>query len=85
LFNASAIQFRFALREDRRRAVVQLLNYTLREAASPITLQLRRPARAARWHLLGQADAKVLTAQQAGREWPLPPFPLYAAVELEYA
>jgi len=85
LFNASAIQFRFALREDGRRAVVQLLNYTLREAASPITLQLRRPARAARWHLLGQADAKALTLQQAGREWPLPPFPLYAAVELEYA
>ena len=65
-------------------AVVHLLNYSLRPPASPVTLAVRTRYRQARLWILGAGEPAALDASTEGDwlEMPLPPFSVYAAVEL---
>jgi hypothetical protein len=65
-------------------ALVHLLNYSLRKPAAPITLAVRKRYRQARLWTLGSNGPTAL-GMAAEAEWleiPLPPFSVYAAVEL---
>jgi hypothetical protein len=82
LFNASALQWRHARLPGRH--LVHLLNYTLRPAAHPISVQITLPVRRAHLHLPGEAPRPLpLSRTLGGAEVHLPPFAVYALVEFE--
>ncbi len=84
LYNASSINS-YSTVAAGGDGVVHLLNYSLRPPASPVTLAVRRRYREARFWSLGAnapTDVKML-AEADWLEMPLPPFSVYAAVELK--
>jgi len=84
LFNASSINTYATDGASGMPALVHLLNYSLRKPAAPITLAVRKRYRQARLWTLGSNGSTAL-GMAAEAEWleiPLPPFSVYAAVEL---
>lgn len=82
LFNAGSLQYRHAYSQGRH--LLHLLNYTLRPAAHPVSVQLALPARSVRLHTPGQPPRPLeLTRELGGVEAGIPPFALYSAVEFE--
>lgn len=84
LFNASSVNSYATSAEDGARAVVHLLNYSMRPPGSPVTLAVRKRYRQARLWTAGAdgADGLRMTAEADWLEMPLPAFSVYAAVEL---
>jgi hypothetical protein len=85
LFNGTSVNWHYTVSPDGKRAVMHLLNYSLRGAGNQVTAQFLAPARAASWHVPSKAAAEPLEIRRpSGRQevW-LPSFDLYAAVELE--
>jgi len=68
-----------------RSGLLQLVNYTTRRAAHPVTVGLAQPYKKARFWDLGADSPRPLEIQAAARgiELPLPEFSVYAAIELE--
>lgn len=85
LWNAAAMNSFYTASPDGRRALVQIINYSLREKGEPVSVWVREAYRSARlWHL--GADHPVPLpgkAEQGGQEFHLPPVSTYAAVEME--
>jgi len=86
LFNGGSLSLHHQVAPDGSRSVVHLLNYARHQAAHQVLLQSQRPVRAARILDPAKPDAAALTVRrEMGRyEMPLPPFAVYAAVELEH-
>lgn len=87
LFNAGSLQSRVTLSPDRKRALVQLINYTRRPAAHVVSLSLAWPVRSVKIHLPGKPEPLPLQIhpEDGRQEVRLPPFPIYCAVEFEVA
>jgi hypothetical protein len=71
-----------------RRAVLHVVNYTTRTSSNPVSITLPRRYEAARlWRLDTDSPAplEVAPAEMTGVEIHLPPFGVYAAIELEAA
>lgn len=83
LFNGGSILAHATRDPKQPRGVIQLLNYTLRASAAPVVIQVRDRVRRARGWPLGAREPVPLALSR--NELQLPPFPLYAAIELEYA
>lgn len=84
LYNAPSTNSHATISPDGARAVVQLLNYSMRTPAWPVTLAVRKRYRHARlWTpgASGPAELKMI-GESEWLEMPLPPFSVYAAVEL---
>ncbi len=84
LYNAPSTNSYATISPDGARAVVHLLNYSMRAPASPVTLAVRRRYRDARlWTpgASGPGELKMI-GEADWMEMPLPPFSVYAAIEL---
>ncbi|MCE5307716.1 MAG: hypothetical protein LLG20_08735 [Acidobacteriales bacterium] len=84
LFNASSINTYATAGAGGTTALVHLLNYSLRTPAAPVTLAVRNRYRQARLWTLGSSGPAALgmSAEAEWLEMPLPPFSMYAAIEL---
>jgi hypothetical protein len=84
LFNAPSTNSYVTISPDGARAVVHLLNYSRRAGASPVTLAVRKRYRDARLWMPGAGGPVQLkkTGEADWLEMPLPPFSVYAAIEL---
>ncbi|MGH9672072.1 MAG: hypothetical protein ACRD44_02740, partial [Bryobacteraceae bacterium] len=85
LYNAGSMNCHYAQSPDGKRAVVHLLNYSLRAATHPVTVALAQPYRSARLFTLDapKGAAIAVAATRFGVEIGLPEFAVYAAIELE--
>ncbi|MBI4877498.1 MAG: hypothetical protein HY822_22950 [Acidobacteria bacterium] len=81
VFNAASLYV--SCRDRGPNAVVQIVNFARRESAQPVSVALARSYAQARFHTL-EADPAPLKPVPAGQgvEFHLPPFSLYAAIEL---
>jgi hypothetical protein len=85
LYNGGSLNWHYTLSPDGKRAVLHLLNYSLGPSGNQVSVQFLAPAQSARWYVLSKPTAQSLEIRRSpGRQeiW-LPPFDLYAAVELE--
>jgi hypothetical protein len=84
LFNAPSTNSYATIFPDGARAVVHLLNYSMRAPGSPVTLAVRKRYRSARLWTPGPSGSAELkmTGEADWLEMPLPPFSVYAAIEL---
>ncbi len=84
LWNAGSLNALYTGSPDGRTQLVQLLNYAANNRSADLTLGLARPYRSARLHTMDRPEAMDLpiTHVRAGVELQLPPFPVYAAIEL---
>jgi len=83
LFNYGAMNSYYVRSRDGKRAVVHLLNYSRREAAHLVTLAMGRKYRRGRF-LTFESEVVLKPAGAArGVEFALPPFDVYAAIEME--
>lgn len=84
-FNSSTLNAYYTAGPDSGQAVIHLLNYALRTWEDPVSLALTRRYRAARlWRIERTASEPLeLVPGEAGIEVHLPPFGVYAAIELE--
>ncbi len=84
LFNGSSLLHFHTASPDGRHWLVHLLNYSLREPASQVTLQTWARISGARFHLPERAPAALEIHRETGAcELYLPRFSVYSAVELE--
>jgi hypothetical protein len=84
LYNAPSTNSHATISPDGACAVVHLLNYSMRAPASPVTLAVRKRYRDARlWTpgASGPVELKMIV-EADWLEMPLPPFSVYAAIEL---
>lgn len=82
-FNAASTNSYYLRSADGKRAVVQVINYSMRPEAHPITLWVADRYRRARFLTTAKESALKPAAVSGGTELHLPPFPVYGAVELE--
>jgi hypothetical protein len=84
LFNASSMSSHATVSPGGASAVVHLLNYSMRAPASPVTLAVRERYRESRLWMPGASGpvALKMTGEADWIEMPLPPFSVYAAIEL---
>lgn len=84
-FNAASMNSYYTITEDRKKALVQIVNYSMRPAGHPVSVKFPERYRAARlWTLESKAPAPLgVEAVDRGVEIHLPPFSVYAAIELE--
>jgi hypothetical protein len=84
-FNAASMNSYYTITEDRKKALVQIVNYSMRPAGHPVSVKFPERYRAARlWTLESKAPASLeVEAVDRGVEIHLPPFSVYAAMELE--
>ncbi len=81
VFNAGSLIVNCAERGPE--AVIQLVNFAGREAGHEVSVAVRRSCAGARFHTLAGVPAPLKPAPaRRGVEFQLPPFPLYAALEL---
>ncbi len=85
LFNSSTLNSYFTQSPDGRRAVLHILNYALRQWSGPVSAAFPRRFRSARMWLADSPEPKRLDVANAesGVEIHLPPFGVYAAIELD--
>lgn len=85
LWNGGSLNVHYTAPEAGGEALLQLVNYTTRRAAHPVTVGLTERYRAARFWRLDAATPEPLKIERAARgiELPLPEFSVYAAIELE--
>jgi hypothetical protein len=83
-FNAISSNAHYTVSEDGRKAVLHMINYATRESAGDVSVQIAGKPRSARlWTFSGQpVNLRGAEARNA-TEFSLPPFSVYAAVELE--
>ncbi|MGB9605136.1 MAG: hypothetical protein ACPL88_04570, partial [Bryobacteraceae bacterium] len=85
LWNGGSLNAHYLADADGKGAVVQLVNYSTRRAAHPVTLGVSAGFRRALFWQLGAdrpSPLEILPAPQ-GIEVPLPEFEVYGAIELE--
>jgi hypothetical protein len=84
LWNTGSAICEYTVAPDGSAGVVQIVNYSARAQAHPMTLGVKRRWRTARLWRPGLAQAEPLKAVQSGQglEVPLPPLPVYGAIEL---
>jgi hypothetical protein len=84
-FNAASMNSHYTVAPEGRRALLQILNYSLRPAGHPVAVSFPARYRGARlWSFEGQKAAPLETlVQERGVEIHLPGLGAYAAVELE--
>jgi hypothetical protein len=84
-FNSSTLIPCYTASGDGRRALLQMINYAMRPGTGPVSAAFTERYRTARfWQLGASAPAKLdLTPVETGVEAYLPPFGVYAAIELE--
>jgi hypothetical protein len=85
LFNGGSLIWRETQSADGRSRLVHILNYAGGWPAGRVSLQCAHPIKSARIHSLGNANPQQLEIfrNSAQEELHLPPFTIYAAVELE--
>ncbi len=86
LFNTGSLNSFYTGSADGRRAVLHIINYAMRQFGHPVSVSFKRRYRSARLVMLGAWRPSVLETRptlDGGIEVHLPPFPIYAAVELE--
>jgi hypothetical protein len=83
LWNAGGSNSIYTAAPDGSRTLVQIVNYSVGGEADSISLWLKNPYRAARFWSLGANEPKSLQKATGSGEFYLPPFAVYAAVELE--
>lgn len=86
LFNTGTLNSFYTGSADGRRAVLHIINYAMRQFGHPVSVSFKRRYRAARIVTLGAQTPSPLEMRSTldgGIEVHLPPFPIYAAVELE--
>jgi len=84
LYNAGSMTSCYSISVDDRRGVVEVLNYALRPASHPVTVALRRRWKTARLRMLEAPKPASLEPVETGYgiEIALPPFRVYARIEL---
>ncbi len=85
-FNTGTLNSHYTGSEDGRRAVLHIINYAMRQFGHPVSVAFTRRYRAARiWPLGASAPAplELHRTLDGGVEVHVPPFPIYAAIELE--
>ncbi len=85
LYNTGTTGCQFSRARNGKTAVAHLINYTARPEANPVTLGIQRPAASARLYTFEKPEGAVVQVvkRKYGVEFPLPPFPVWAAVEME--
>jgi len=85
IYNAPSVLGYCQRSPDRRRMLVQLVNYSARPGTEDVTLAVSGGARAARLWQFAQSQPVTLAPKYEGlgAEFYLPPIPSYAAIELE--
>ncbi len=85
LWNAGSINSFYTLSPDDRRGLLQLINYAAHEPSRLITVGLARAWASARLWMLNAAAATSVEVRRVrdGIELDLPPFAVYAAIELQ--
>lgn len=84
-FNATTANLHLTQSADGGKALLQVINYTMRPAGHPITVTLTQRYRAGRLWALGSDAPKLIETVPAGRgiELHLPPLAVYAGIELD--
>ena len=85
LGNGASMSVRCTGSSDGRMMLIQLVSFDRRAGRVPVSLWVKEQFRTARLWKLGSNEAASLSSkpEQGGREFSLPPFTTYAAVELE--
>jgi hypothetical protein len=83
LFNFGAMNSHYVRSRDGRKGVVHLMNYSRREAAHQITLAVAAQYRTGRFHTFDGVTPLNPSPAAKGVEFALPPFDVYAAIEME--
>lgn len=85
LFNTATVGAYYSVAPDGKKAVVQLVRYSRPGGARTVIVGTAEDLRAARFWTIEQPTPVPLRPENAelGWEFPLPPFSIYAAVELE--
>jgi hypothetical protein len=85
VYNATSANVNHVESGDGARGVVHVISYVTRAPVSGVTLALKKKWKRARLLTPEQPEGRALTveATRYGVEIPLPPFPVYAAIEVE--
>jgi hypothetical protein len=85
LYNAFTVLPQVSAAPGGKVLLIQMVNFSARPPAAPMTLTIPMQVRSARLWMPGASGSKSLKAVSAGNgsELRLPPFPVYAAVEVE--
>ena len=85
LGNGASMSVRCTGTSDGRMMLIQLVSFDRRAGGVPVCLWVKAPFRTARLWKLGSNEPITLSSkpEQGGREFSLPPFTTFAAVELE--
>jgi len=85
LGNGASMSVRCTGSSDGRMMLIQLVSFDRRAGRVPVSLWVKEQFRTARLWRVGSNEAASLSSkpEQGGREFSLPPFTTYAAVELE--
>jgi len=85
LGNGASMSVRCTGSSDGRLMLIQLVSFDRRAGRVPVSLWVKEQFRTARLWRVGSNEAASLSSkpEQGGREFSLPPFTTYAAVELE--
>ena len=85
LFNAGSTNPYYTVAPDGQRGLLQIVNYAMRAAGHPISVNFPVRYRAARlWHLGAREAAPLKVVEmERGVDVQLPPLGVYAAIELE--
>ncbi len=85
LWNAGPMNSYYTESPDGKKALVQIVNYSSREKGDTATVWIRDPYRSARLWTLEKGEPVTLkgVSEGGGQEFHLPPFQVFAAIELE--
>jgi hypothetical protein len=85
VYNATSANLNYVQSADGKHGVVHVLSYTTRAPASGVTIALRKKWKSARLITPDQPEGRALPVGDTrfGVEIALPPFPVYAAIEME--
>ena len=85
LFNTSTAVWNYGRSPDTHCAVAQVVNYTDQAPSNPVTLAVQRKTTTAKLYTLEKPDPVPVPVvrRKYGVEFPLPPFTVWAAVEME--
>ncbi len=83
IWNGGSMNSYYLASPDGKRGVVHLVNYSDRQRLEAVTLGFPKEYRSARVYSIKATEAVEAVKRRLGTEVPLPPFSLYAAVEVE--